>query len=306
MSQGLTPSVESMLDPRTLSEIESLAFHARTIAESIISGAHRSRLHGNSAEFSEHKEYSPGDDLRALDWRAYARLDRDYVKRYENESSLRALCVVDVSGSMDYPAEQQRATKLQQASVAAAALAYVLEAQGDAVGLAAAGERLEIRVPARARRGQLQEVLTELVRMKAEGPSRLGATLDTLAEGLRQRTIVALFTDLLDGGLEGLESLRRLRARRHDVVVFHVLDPDELDFPFEDTTRFVSLEDDQELQIDARAVRRAYQEEMTRFREAARSACASARVDYRLFRTDESPGKILAEVLNARTQRRRR
>ncbi|MGF1509059.1 MAG: DUF58 domain-containing protein [Myxococcota bacterium] len=298
-------SAPHLIDAKTLAEIESLHLRARVVADSILAGVHRSRHHGTSAEFAEHKEYAPGDDLRNLDWRAYARLDRDFVKRFEDESNLRALCVVDSSGSMGYPVDDpSRLSKLAYACTCAAALTYVLARQGDAVGFASYAETLHILVPARARRGHTQELLAAISTLAASGPSRLQAVIDTLAEGLRQRTIVIIFSDLLDGGLEALDTLARLRARGHDVAVFHVMDPDELQFPFEDTTRFTSLEDDREVQIDGRAIRNAYLDEVQRFRRAAAQRCAASRVDYRLAPSDTAPGRLLADFLNERLRSR--
>jgi uncharacterized protein (DUF58 family) len=291
------------IDPRVLAEIGSLTLRARIVADSANAGMHRSRHHGTSVEFAEHKEYSPGDNLRQLDWRAFARCDRDYIKRFEDESNLRALLVVDSSGSMAYPDNAKataRLTKLAYATTCAGALAYVLARQGDAVGLATFADRLQIRVPSRARRGHLQEILGTLESLAPVGPSKLAVALDALSEGMPRRMIVAVFTDLLDGGLESLEAIKRLRARRHDVVLFHVLDGDELDFPFEDSTRFVGMEDDREVNVDARAIRKAYLEEVGRFMEKAELTCRSARVEYVLARTDRSPSLMLAAFLAQR------
>lgn len=293
------------VDPATLADIGHLSLRARLVADSAISGLHRSRNHGSSVEFAEHKEYSPGDDVRHLDWRAFARFDRDFIKRFEDEASLRALLVVDHSGTMGYPAPGEgRLSKLDTATTAAAALAYVLARQGDAAGLADFSDRLRISVPPRARRGHLQEILSELESLKAEGTTNFQRALATLTEGLSRRSVVIIFTDLLDGGLEALPALARLRARRHDVVVFHVLDRDELEFPFEEATHFTSLEDDASIQVDGRELREAYLEEMGRFRREAEAACRRAKVDYHLLRTDEPPGRVLARFLSARNAAR--
>lgn len=292
------------IDARVLAEIGNLTLRARIVADSANAGMHRSRHHGTSAEFADHKEYSPGDNLRQLDWRAFARLDRDYIKRFEDESNLRGLLVVDSSHSMAYPENAKsigRLSKLEYATTCAGALAYVLARQGDAAGLATFAERLSIRVPSRARRGHLQEILSTLEALKADGPTQLSASLDALSEGLPRRMLVFVFSDLLDGGLESLEAIKRLRARGHDVVLFHVLDGDEIDFPFEDSTLFVGLEDKSEIQIDARAIRKAYVEEAKRFIEKAESTCRSARVEYVFARTDVSPSRMLAGFLAKRT-----
>mgnify|MGYP006285357385 CR=1 FL=1 len=293
------------VDPATLAQIGHLGLRARLLADSALSGLHRSRNHGTSVEFAEHKEYSPGDDVRHLDWRAFARFDRDFIKRFEDEASLRALLVVDRSGTMGYPTEAEgRLSKLESSKTAAAALAFVLARQGDAAGVASFAERLRVHVPPRARRGHLQEILTELERLEASGETRFDAAIDTLTEGLTRRSVVVFFTDLLDGGLAALPALGRLRARGHDVVLFHVLDADELDFPFEEATLFTSLESDAEMQVDGRDLRAAFLEEMARFRSEAEAGCRRVRVDYHLFRTDESPGVQLARFLASRTSAR--
>ncbi len=306
-TRGVQPEPERRpgeIDPSVLADIGNLTMRARVVADSALAGMHRSRHHGTSVEFAEHKEYSPGDNVRHLDWRAFARFDRDYIKRFEDEANLRALCVVDSSGSMGYPQGAERLTKLEYATTCAGALAYVLARQGDAVGLATFADKLDIRVPSRARRGHLQEILSVLEALKPAGPSRLKVALDALSEGLTRRSIVVIFSDLLDGGLDALEAIARLRARKHDVALFHTLDADEIEFPFEDSTLFVSMEDDRNVQIDARAIRDAYLDEVKKFIEAAESRCRSSRVEYHLTRTDGPPGKLLAEFLARRSSMR--
>ncbi|MEO1233447.1 MAG: DUF58 domain-containing protein [Myxococcota bacterium] len=293
------------VDPKVLAQISHLNLRARVVADSALAGMHRSPKHGSSVEFAEHKEYSPGDDVRHLDWRAAARFDRDFVKRFEDESSLRALLVVDTSGTMGYPSPPaDRWSKLEYAKTAAGALAMVLARQGDAAGLASFAEKLFVSVPPRARRGHLQEILATLGTLTAEGPTRLTSALEALSAGLTKRSLVVLFSDLLDGGLGALPLLARLRARRHDVVLFHTLDLDELEFPFEESTLFTSLEDEQEIQVDAREIRTAYLEELTKFRSEAEASCQRARVDYFLAPTHESPGEVLARFLATRARMR--
>lgn len=296
------------VDPRVLTEVGNLSFRARIIADSVLHGMHRSRHHGTSVEFAEHKEYSPGDDVRHLDWRAYARHDRDYIKRFEDEAHLRALLVLDTSGSMGYRgiegARGPGQTKLAYGQTLGAALAYVLARQGDAVGLASFDEALNLRVPTRARRGHLQELFAQLSGLEAGGPTRLAAAIDALAGGLTRRTIVVVMSDLLDSQDSSMAALARLAARKHDVVLFHVLDPDELDFPFEDSTLFRSMEDEREVQIDARAIRAAYLQEMGAFLAKVESRTRSAGVEYHRARTTDDPGRLLVRFLAGRASRR--
>jgi uncharacterized protein (DUF58 family) len=284
-----------------LAEVGNLSFRARILADSVLHGIHRSRHHGSSVEFAEHTEYSPGDNIRHLDWRAYARLDRDYIKRFEDESHLRALALVDTSGSMGYSSPGGgRLSKLEYAATCAGALAYVLARQGDAVGVATFSDALRLRVPTRARRGHLQEVIATLEGLAPSGTTQLERALDAIAEGTPRRMILILFTDLFDTGPEALAAISRLGARRHDVVLFHVLDPDEVDFPFEESTLFTSMEDEREVPIDARAIRRAYLEEFSKFLAQVETTARGARVEYHLVRTDSSPSALLARFLARR------
>ncbi|MBX2814309.1 MAG: DUF58 domain-containing protein [Myxococcales bacterium] len=293
------------IDPKILADIGQLSLRARIVADSALAGMHRSKNHGSSVEFAEHKEYSPGDELRHLDWRAYARFDRYFIKRFEDESSLRVLLVLDCSGTMNYPAQtDERLTKLEFAKTIAGAFAFVLARQGDATGLALFSDRLNVSVPARARRGHLQELLNALSSVQASGPTHMGAALDSLSRGLAKRTTIILCTDLLDGGLEALPRLARLRARNHDVILFHVLDPDELEFPFEEGTLFNSLENEDHIRVDGREIRSAYLEEIARFRGQAETASRRARVEYHLARTDQAPGPLIARVLAHRARNR--
>jgi uncharacterized protein (DUF58 family) len=293
------------LDPKVLAEAGNLAFKARIVADSVLHGMHRSRHHGSSVEFSDHKEYSPGDNIRHLDWRAFARFDRDYVKRFEDESHLRALMLVDTSGSMAYRGStQESASKLDFASICAGALAYVLGRQGDAVGLATFDGALSLRVPTRARRGHLQEILTNIEQLEPSGPTALAPALDALAEGIGRRTIVVILSDLLEAGPGAIEAIAKLGARRHDVVLFHVMHPDELDFPFEESTLFVSMEDAREVQIDARSIRSAYLDEVGRFLQHVETTANAARVEYHLVRSDTNPSDHLTRFLARRSSMR--
>lgn len=290
------------LTPELLAHAEGISLKARIVGDAVLHGLHRSPRHGSSAEFADHKEYTPGDDTRHLDWRAFARFDREYVKRFENESNLRALALVDTSGSMGYRGgpDSDRPSKLDFSSMCAGALAYVLTRQGDAVGLGTFDAKLDVRVPPRARRGHVQEILHTLETLQPHGTTALGAALDALAEAMARRMIVLLFTDLLDAGEGALEAIARLGARKHDVVLFHVMDPDELDFPFEESTLFTSMEDSREVQVDARAIKKAYLEELARFLERVRTTAQGARVEYHLLRSDRDPTAVLTDFAMAR------
>lgn len=294
------------IDPEVLAHAEGISLKARILGDAVVHGLHRSPRHGSSAEFADHKEYTPGDDVRYLDWRAFARFDREYVKRFENESNVRALALVDTSGSMGYrgSSDSERPSKLDFSAICAGALSYVLAHQRDAIGLATFGSQLDVRVPPRARRGHVQEILHTLETLVPRGTTALGPAMDALAEGMSRRMILAIFTDLLDAGEGAIEAIARVGARRHDVVLFHVLDPDELEFPFEETSLFTSMEDDREIQVDARAIKAAYLDEVGRFLERVRTTAQGARVEYHLLRSDRDPTAVLTDFVMSRTSAR--
>jgi len=305
LSRRTDGAPKNEIDPRVLAELGSLSLKARMLADSALHGMHRSRHHGSSVEFAEHKEYSPGDNVRHLDWRAYARFDRHYIKRFEDEANLRALMLIDTSGSMGYRSPVEgRPTKLELSVVGAAALSYVLARQGDAVGLGTFATGLELRVPPRARRGHLQEIFVNLESLGASGTTALGKALDRLAEGMNRRMVLVIFSDLLEAGEDAMRAVSRIAARRHDVALFHVMDPDELDFPFEDNTLFTSLEDGREVPIDARAIKKAYLDEVAQFLRGVERQARSAQVEYHLVRTDVSPSGLLGRFLANRASSR--
>jgi len=281
------------------------------VVEGVLTGLHRSPHHGSSIEFAEHKEYAPGDDIRHLDWKVYGRADKFYLKKFEDETNLRAFLVVDVSGSMGYPDADARAatgaaarlTKLEYAAVLAGALAHLLVRQGDAVGLLTFGAGPATFLPPRAATGYLVNVLGALESARPSGRTDLEAAIAFLAENARRRAMVLLFTDLwhkADGALAGL---RRLAARRHDVSLFHVLDPDELTFPYEGLARFRSLEGPDEVLADPVALRAEYLDALAAHLETVKRGCQEAAVDYRLCDTARAPVDVLLEFLGGRAQR---
>ncbi len=288
------------LDPEARANLATLRLRVRATMEGVLSGLHRSPHQGQSVEFAEHKEYAPGDEIRHLDWKAYGKLDKYYVKRFEHETNLRAYLVVDASASMAYASAP--ASKLTHASIAAAALAFLLVRQQDAAGLCLArGDDVRF-LPPRASPAHATAILDLLGQTDARGPTRLSSAADLLSEKARRRALVLLFSDLLDGG-DGLAKFLQLRALGHEVAVFHVLDPAELTFPFEDPTLFLSMEDDRRIEANPLALREGYLEEMGRFLDEARRRCRAAGCDYELLRTDEPPDRALLRFLLRRDRR---
>ncbi len=288
----------SLLDAKALSRLSGVKVRARAVVEGVLSGLHKSPHQGQSVEFAEHKEYAPGDELRHLDWKAYGKLDRYYVKRFEHETNLRGVLVVDASGSMGYGSGDL--TKLEVAKVLAATLSHLLLRQQDAAGLALLSGTRVHEVPPRAAPGHLAPLLDVLEGAQAEGPTDLGWAADWLAEKLPRRALVCVFSDFFDEGDAGLKRLLSLRARRHDVAVFHLVDPAELTFPFDDPTLFLSMEDERRLEVNPREIKQGYLEEFGRFLDATKAACMAADVDYERVRTDEALDQVVLRFLARR------
>lgn len=291
-----------LLDAQTLSRLTGVKVRARAIVDGVLSGLHKSPHQGQSVEFAEHKEYAPGDELKHLDWKAYGKFDRYYVKRYEHETNLRAVMVVDTSGSMGFGTTGL--SKLEVAKVLAATLAHLLLRQQDGAGVALVARGKIREVPPRATPTHLQVLLDELEAARAEGETDLAAAADQLAEKLPRRALVCVFSDFLDERADALKRLLALRARKHDVAVFHLVDPAELTFPYDDPTLFLSMEDGQRVEVNPREIRESYLEEFSRFLDDTRTACTSADCDYLRVRTDEALDAVLLRFLGARGGRR--
>ena len=289
-----------LLTPDLLARLATLKLRARAVAEGVLTGLHRSPHHGQSVEFAEHKEYTPGDEIRHIDWKAYGKTDKYYVKRFEQETNLRAWLVVDASGSMGYRGPAAAMSKLEYASTLAAALAYLLVRQQDAAGLVAVGAEVVRSVAPRAAASHLAALEETLERLVPAGRTRLEAAMDHVVEAAGRRSQVLLFSDLLDAGEGVVRRLAQLQKRKHEVAVFHLLDPAELEFPFQDPTLFLSMEDDRRLEAHGREVRKGYLEVLGRWLEATRREAAEADVDYVLCRTDRPFDEVLLPFLARR------
>ncbi len=283
-----------------LARLESLKLRVRAIAEGLLTGLHQSPQHGQSVEFAEHKEYAPGDEIRRIDWKAYGRLDRYYVKRFEHETNLRAWLVVDASGSMGYRGAQGRLSKLEYASALAASLAYVLVRQQDAAGLVLVHRDVVRSLAPSAAATQLSAVVETLSQAAPRGETRLAAAVEHLLERAGRRSSVLVFSDLFDREERVVRSLASLRRRKHEVTLFHVLDPAELEFPFDDPTLFLSMEDARSVEARGRDVRRGYLELLARWLGEVRGEAASCDLDYVLCRTDRPLDEVLVPFLARR------
>jgi uncharacterized protein (DUF58 family) len=293
------------LDPAQLARLGSLPIKARVIVEGALSGLHRASMHGSSVEFAEHKEYSPGDELRHVDWKAYAKVDRYYVKRFEQESQLTVYLVLDASASMAFGGGGL--AKLEYAGLSLAALAYLVIQQQDKLGLLACGDRkIETIVPPRARTTHLHDVLgviDSVMKRGAAGDESPAEALGRIAELARKRrALIILASYLFDPAEETVRALCALRAQRHDVSVLHILDPHERALPYEGLTQFESLETGNKMLVNPAAIRRDYQQRMDAFLAKCKGTLTTAGVDYHLAMTDAPLEATMLELLVARSR----
>jgi uncharacterized protein (DUF58 family) len=296
------PPTAQLLDPKALMRIRSLEMRARVVVEGFWSGIHRSPYHGFSAEFSEYRQYTPGDDIRHIDWRVYGRSDRYYIKKFEDETNLRCQLLVDGSRSMMYGSDSEL-TKHDYAATLAATFGYFLMQQGDAVGVTRFDDTIRDYLPPRNRPGHLRRLMIAL-EAPAEGRATdFGTPLERVAQMHDRRGMFVLISDLL-APLDTLEArLGFLRARGHEVVVFQILDPRELDFEFENAAQFTCLESGKQHFIDPDVARKDYCGKIKAHLEAAGALCQRAGIDYFFSSTERPFDLALFEFLTARSQR---
>lgn len=270
----------NLLDPAVVARLSHLDVRARLVVEGFIAGMHRSPFHGFSVEFAEHRPYMPGDPIKNLDWKVWARSDRYLVKQFTEETNLRCHLLLDLSGSMGFHSKRAAMSKLEYAQSLAAALAYLMLQQQDAVGTLLFADRPLRYVPARAVRSHLDILLRTLGEGVPQGRTRLGPALHELAERIRRRGLVVLLSDLMDHPAEVLSGLQHFRHRNHEVVVFHVLDPDELEFPYTDSATFVDMESGERLTTEPWEIARRYRGRLRAWVEQYRHSCREHLIDY--------------------------
>jgi len=291
----MTEETAPLLEPELLAKLGALRVRSRGRVSGALVGKHRSKRHGSSVEFAEHKEYSPGDDTRRLDWKAYAKVDRYYIKQFEDETNLRAYLVLDSSGSMGYGEGNLR--KLRHGSRLAAALAFLLLREQDSVGLIAFRDETTHYAPPRGEKGYLNELNRNLRKLIAEGETQIQKGLQTVLEVARQRSLVVIISDLFETGEEYLQTLAQI-SKRHEVAVLHVLHEDELTFPFERMHIFREMEGDGELIAEPSSVRDSYLKEMTAFLHRTKTFCANHGIRYHQIQTGEAIDRQLSVLLS--------
>jgi uncharacterized protein (DUF58 family) len=291
------------LDPGVIARLGTMELKARTVVEGFLSGLHRSPYKGFSVEFAEYRQYRPGDDLNTLDWKVYARTDRHYVKKFEEETNLECHLLLDQSASMSYRGAAPM-TKLEYGSVLAASLAFLMNRQRDATGLIAFDEQIRFRLPAASRSGHLHALLLALERLETGQRSNVGRPLHQLAEALLKRSLVVLITDLLDDPEPVIKGLRHLKFRGTDVVVFQVLDPDELTFPFKGASKFKDIETADEVVADPARARTEYLRELAGLTLRYDRELRGAGIDYVQLDTSQPLDFALLTYLSARARRK--
>ncbi len=298
------PDSKRFLHPETIKQIGRLEIRARHVVEGFLAGMHRSPYFGQSVEFLQHREYVAGDELRHVDWKVWARQDRLYVKQFEEETNLRCLLLVDVSNSMSYGRGPM--SKYEYACTAAACLAYLILRQHDAVGCVAFDEKVRKATPVRTKRTHLHSVIETLNVADPRDKTDLYGVFTHVAETYPRRGLMVVISDLLSDPERLLKGLTLLRQRGHDVLVLHVMDDDELDFPFSGPIRFEGLEAPDFVNCNPRALRDGYMEALQQFLDQIRRQCARHQIDYTLLRTREPLDAALTAFLSKRLGGNRR
>ncbi len=290
---------KNYFDPLVLARLSNLYLRARWVVEGMMSGIHRSRSKGFSVEFEEHREYSPGDDIRRVDWKALGKFDKYFIKEYEDETNLRAYLLLDTSASMDYSSDG--ISKFDYGCILTASLAHMILRQQDAAGLVTFSSRIESFIPPRAKRGYLMEILHALEARKPSGETNVGKVLQEIAGKVKRRGLVILVSDLLDQAEEILKGLRLFRFKGNDVIVFHLMDNAEIELPFDGNTLFEDMEDmDLKVAADPQAIRNTYKSVVDEFIDYMRKECRKNSIDYQLVATSTPLDQALVSYLSWR------
>src|SRR5262245_35135315 len=292
------------LDPRTLARISSLDLRARLIVEGLMTGMHRSPYQGISVEFAQHRPYVQGDDIRHIDWKVFGRSDKVYLKQYLEETNLHLICIVDASESMGYGtlrSEGAEWTKYDHATAIAASLSYMAIQQQDSVGLAIFDQVLSRYFKPSNSPGQWKIVVNELQQVPRWNKTNTGKILDQIAEKLTHRSLLVILSDFFDNIESIRQGLRHLRYKKHEIMVFQILDPTEIEFPFEDVTLFKGLEEAGELLTEPRSLREGYLEQLRLFTDELKKTSRGMNIDFQRFSTSEALDVALSQFLATRS-----
>ncbi|ALO45703.1 DUF58 domain-containing protein [Pseudohongiella spirulinae] len=290
----------NFIDPAVLATLDNLEMRARVIVEGFIAGLHKSPKRGFSVEFTDYRHYIRGDDMRHVDWKLYGRTDKLYIKQYEDETNVRCYILLDSSASMAYASANM--SKLEYGRTLASALAYFIMRQKDAVGLITFDEKVRDYIPAKARQLHLLRILRSLNELQAGTTTDIVRPLTELAMSLNRKSLVILISDMLEDEQATIKALQQLRAMGNEVIVFHVLDDQELNFNFNESSEFIDMESAEKHITSPAAVRKAYLENLNNYLADCRKRCQSSGVDYCLLNTSQPLDKALASYLTRRTR----
>ncbi len=289
------------LQPQVVAKLANMELRARFVVEGFLVGLHKSPYHGFSVEFAEYRQYNPGDPIKNIDWKAYGRTDRYYIKEFEEETNLRCYILVDASASMAF-ASEGRMPKFQYASYLAASFAYLMQLQKDAVGLTVFDERVrEERAPS-STRVNLFEMLRLLERSTPSGKTQSPAVFGEVAQRIRRRGLVVIISDLYDDPAATLTAIKQFRHRGHEVIVFHIIDPIEIAFDFKGETMFIDLESEKRIQSQPWTIREEYQRRFSEYIDRIKLACEDSRIDYELIDTTSPYDVALTAYLHKRAK----
>ncbi len=295
--------MHSFIDSELLSRLSSLPIESRVPMSGNVAGKHRSPHRGSSVEFAEYRKYAPGDDTRRLDWKAFARSDRFYIKEFEADSNLRAYFVIDASGSMNFKSPGND-SKIEFARKIAASLAYLLVKQGDSAGLSICTDRLHLEAPPSRRAAHLENFFSTIANVEPAGETGLIAALHSIAEKIPQRAFVVILSDFFTNTDELSKALQHLQYKKHDISLFHLMDPQEIGFQFDSPRRFVDMEDGTAIVAEPNLIADEYQTALTDFLKQVRQKTHDAAADYQLITTDTPLEPLLREFLTARIPNR--
>jgi len=287
------------LQPEVVAQLANMELRARLVVEGFLTGLHKSPYHGFSVEFIEHRQYMPGDEIKHVDWKAYAKTDRYYIKQFEEETNLKSYIILDASGSMGYGSEGHL-KKIQYASYVAAALAYLMTEQRDAVGLTIFDESVRTSLPPKATRPYLRQLLRELERLQPGQKTGMARALHKVAEGIKRRGLVIILSDLFDDPASVITAFKHFRHRGHEVIIMQILDPLERSFAFGGDAVFKDLETREELMTQPWHIEKAYRETLRSFIDRYRQECRDNNMDFVLLDTATPFDKALFEYLNKR------
>lgn len=290
------------LDFNVLGRINNMQLLAKTVVEGFLLGLHRSPYRGFSVEFAEYRQYSPGDEIKHIDWKVFAKTDRYYIKQFEEETNLTCNIFLDASASMGYKSDENGFSKLEYASRLAACLAYFMVGQRDATGITIFDTEVREMLPPKASRTHLNRLLESLENLKPGGQTKISKPLHILAEGLKRKGLIILISDLLDDPDTVLSALQHFSFKGHDVIVFQIMDDAELNFRFETMTEFTDVETGDKLLVSPEGMRKTYMKELNHFMAVCEKGCASVKADYKLFDTKTPLELALSEYLYRRSK----